>query len=116
MTAPSVISRQMVAGSTPVSSRTRLQDVAEVGLGELAGGHVDRDHERGLVACGSVAHSWAWRQASSSTQVPTGTMRPVSSRAGMNSPGLTMPRSGSSQRMRASTLTMRWVWSETTGW
>ena len=48
-----------------------------------------------------------WRQTSSITQRPTGTISPVSSSAGRNSSGRTRPRLGSSQRMSASTPTRR---------
>ncbi len=62
------------------------------------------------------AHAWAWRATSSMTHAPIGTIRPVSSSAGMNSSGFTMPRDGSFQRSRASTPTRRLVHSDTIGW
>ena len=47
----------------------------------------------------------ARRQASSSTNSPIGTISPVSSASGMNSPGATTPRSGCRQRTSASAAT-----------
>ena len=48
----------------------------------------------------------ARRQASRSTQVPSGTIRPVSSASEMNSPGPSRPRSGCCQRTSASRPTI----------
>ncbi len=64
----------------------------------------------------SASQRAAWRQASSSTHAPRGTISPLSSAAGMNSLGDTTPRRAWCHRTRASTPTMRPVASSTSGW
>ena len=59
----------------------------------------------GLVRC----HSAACRQASRSTQAPSGRISPLASARGMNSVGGTSPRTGWCQRARASAPT---IWPE----
>ena len=67
----------------------------------------------GKVSC----HALDWRATSSSTQLPMGMMRPVSSSAGMNVVGARPGRGrGSFQRSSASTPTSRLVHSDTMGW
>ncbi len=58
----------------------------------------------------------AWRQASSITHSPIGTMSPVRSAVGMNSSGGTMPRTGSFQRINASVPANRPRRRSTIGW
>ena len=91
MIALSVISRQSRRGSRPVACSARSTTYGEALVGQLAGGDVDRD---GQLAAELAAHAAAWRHASSSTQAPIGTIRPVCSAIGMNSGGTTRPRSG----------------------
>ena len=50
------------------------------------------------------------------TQAPMGTISPDCSARGMNSAGLTGPRSGCTQRSRASQPTGSPVPSDSTGW
>ena len=72
----------------------------------------DRLTER-VIRSGSVESAL---QASSSTQCPSGTTRPVSSASGMNSLGGTSPRSRCSQRTSASTPRILLLESSTIGW
>ena len=51
----------------------------------------------------STCHSAAWRQSSSITHSPIGSISPLCSAAGMNAAGGTRPRDGSFQRRSAST-------------
>ena len=74
----------------PVRSSASATIVDQVVGGELAGGHVDAHDER-LVAR-RAASSCASRHASRSTQVPIGTIRPVSSASAMKRSGPTRPR------------------------
>ena len=52
----------------------------------------------------------------STTQSPIGSIRPLSSAAGMKSPGGIIPRSGSFQRSSASTATASPLATSQTGW
>ena len=61
-------------------------------------------------------HSAAWRQASSTTHAPIGTIRPVCSAIGMKTGGTTMPRSGWYQRISASAPTILPLFMSTCGW
>ena len=49
-----------------------------------------------------MIQSTAWAQALRNTQSPIGTIKPVSSAIGMNSPGATMVPSARRQRIKAS--------------
>ena len=86
MTTLSVISSCKQLGSSP-DVRTALLDVSQqIRVLELARGQVDADRQlrrQGTASC----HSRIWRQASSSTHLPIGTIRPVSSASGMKSSG-----------------------------
>ena len=64
----------------------------------------------------SAGHSAACRQAARSTYAPSGTMSPVSSASGMNSPGETTPRSGWRQRTSASKLRIVRLRASSSGW
>ena len=69
------------------------------------------------VALSRIArHSRIWRHASDSTQLPSGTMRPVSSATGMNIAGSRRPRSGWFQRASASKPMSFWSFSVQIGW
>ena len=96
----SVISRQSWSAGMPVSASTSATIADQVAVVELA----DRDVDRHLEPAGRVPapHSTAWRQASVSTQRPSGTIRPVASAMRMKSSGETMPRVGCCQRTSAS--------------
>ncbi|MCY1556015.1 hypothetical protein D9M68_927220 [compost metagenome] len=63
-----------------------------------------------------LPHSAILRQASFSTQVPTRTIKPVSSRMGMNSAGDTMPWPGRFQRISASAPLTRPLLMSILGW
>ena len=58
----------------------------------------------------------AWRQASASTQAPTGTTMPVSSSSGTKRAGSTTPHSGWRQRSSASAPVARPLAADTRGW
>ena len=64
----------------------------------------------------ALPHDRAARQASARTQRPIGRIAPFSSAISMKSPGATSPRSGWSQRTRASTPSMPPPASDTIGW
>ena len=55
-------------------------------------------------------------QAVCSTQLPIGTIRPVSSATGMNLAGATVPRSGCRQRSSASTPVISFVLRSSFAW
>ena len=69
----------------------------------------DTNERRAVAPVASRRQRAAWRQAVSSTQRPSGTIRPVSSAIGMNDSGATRPRVGCCQRTSASKPTIRVV-------
>ena len=91
-----------------------LREVArEARLGELAVGDVDADDPPAPRGSSRQAASCGTR---SSTQRPSGTIRPVSSAIGTNSGGSTRPPPASGQRHSASKPTIRPVAACTIGW
>ena len=66
--------------------------------------------------CRSLCISAPARQASRSTQLPSGTMSPLCSATGMNSTGGSSPRVGCSQRTSASKPVICCVSRSTVGW
>ena len=104
ITMPSVISRQIRSGDTPVvatvASSRSMKSLRESCLGDTL--MVVSSSRSGKARC----HARFWRQACSITQSPTGAISPESSRSRRNSLGLTSPRSGSAHRNSASTPTI----------
>jgi hypothetical protein len=87
----------------------------QVGLLELADRQVDAEEGVGWSGKRRCQSRAAW-QAACSTRRPMGTIRPVSSARETNSPGMTRPRSGWSQRTSASRPASSPSGSRTTGW
>ena len=112
ISADSVSSRTSMAGSNPLAESAPIDVVDDPVPLELLGRDVDRDHEAvtPAVPLGPLRH------AVSSTHWPTGTIRPLDSRAGMNSSGWTTPRVGWRQRRSASTPVKAPVERSMVGW
>ncbi len=111
----SVSSRRRHDGSRPLSPSTWMMTSTMSGcISCLLDRLIDMDMPR--ATSWSACHSTICRQASSMTQTPIGTIRPVSSATEMISPGRMSPRSGCCQRSSASKPTTRSVASAITGW
>ena len=100
----SVISRTSELGGQAALARGAGDVVDHLGVLELAAGEVDVEGQRLVPVGGALrCQAAACRQASRSTQAPSGRISPVASARGMNSVGGTRPRAGWFQRHRAST-------------
>ena len=96
-------SRHSAAAGARWLPARRATRVDEPRVAELAGREVHAHVQLGCVGDARRASSASWRHASSSTQPPISTMRPVSSAMGMNFAGGTVPSVGCAQRTSAST-------------
>ena len=108
---PSVISRISASGGNPVS-HSASSTVAPKSGSRSCRGDTLTETTAPLARC----HSATTRHDSRSTQVPIGTISPLSSATGMNSSGGTIRSPGGRQRSSASTPTIRSSASRISGW
>ena len=109
---PSVISSSSRPGSSPLAARASSTTPSRSGWRSCAG----ETFTATVTSSPSARHAAACRQASRSTQAPSGTISPLASATGTNSPGATGPRSGWVQRSSASTPVIPPVRRSSCGW